>query len=89
MLYLLYQKIGKQDDELIRTNMMLSGIASDSPFKAKGVTPVELTIGTQTLAVAFFLIKVEGNYSLILDKDWIHANQCIPSTLHQVRYYNG
>jgi hypothetical protein len=84
MLYLLYQKIGKQDDEVIRTNMMLSGIASDSPFKAKGVTSIELTIGTQTLAAAFFVVEVEGDYSMILDKDWIHANQCIPSTLHQV-----
>jgi hypothetical protein len=26
---------------------------------------------------------VQGNFSLILGCDWIHANQCVPSTLHQ------
>jgi hypothetical protein len=26
---------------------------------------------------------VQGNYSVILGRDWIHANHCIPSTLHQ------
>jgi hypothetical protein len=40
--------------------------------------------GTKTLAAAFFVADVEGNYSLILGRDWIHANQCIPSTLHQM-----
>jgi hypothetical protein len=64
--------------------MMLSGVGTDSSIKAKGVTSIELTIGTKTLAVAFFVADVEGNYSLILGKDWIHANQCVPSTLHQM-----
>jgi hypothetical protein len=26
---------------------------------------------------------VQGNYIVILGRDWIHANYCIPSTLHQ------
>jgi hypothetical protein len=26
---------------------------------------------------------VQGNYSVILGHDWIHANCCVPSTLHQ------
>jgi len=29
------------------------------------------------------VIPTQGNYSLILGRDWIHANQCVPSTLHQ------
>jgi hypothetical protein len=57
---------------------------TDSSIKAKGVKSVELTIGTKTLAVAFFVADVEGNYSLILGRDWIHASQCVPSTLHQM-----
>ena len=84
MPYSLYKKLGKQDDELIKTNMTLSGIGTDSSIKAKEVTSVELTIGTKTLAAAFFIADVEGNYSLILGRDWIHANQCVPSTLHQI-----
>jgi hypothetical protein len=84
MSYSLYRKLGKQDDELVKTNMTLSGVGNDSSIKARGVTSVELTIGTKTLDAAFFVADVEGNYSLILGRDWIHANQCIPSTLHQM-----
>jgi hypothetical protein len=84
MPYSLYRKLGKQDDELVKTNMTLSGVGTDSSIKARGVTSVELTIGTKTLAAAFFVADVEGNYSLILGRDWIHVNQCIPSTLHQM-----
>jgi hypothetical protein len=84
MPYSLYRKLGKQDDELVKTNMTLSDVGTDSSIRSRGVTSVELTIGTKTLAVAFFIADVEGNYSLILDRDWIHANQCIPSTLHQM-----
>jgi hypothetical protein len=44
--YSLYRKLGKQDDELVKTNMTLSGVGTDSSIKARGVTSVELTIGT-------------------------------------------
>jgi len=44
---------------------------------------MELTVGSKTLATAFFVSEVQGNISLILVRDWIHANQCVPSTLHQ------
>jgi hypothetical protein len=68
MPYSLYRKLGKQDDELVKTNMTLSGVGNDSSIKARGVTSVELTIGTKTFAVAFFVTDVEGNYSLILGR---------------------
>jgi hypothetical protein len=64
--------------------MTLSGVGTDSSIKARGVTSVELTIRTKTLVVAFFIVDVEGNYNLILGRDWIHANQCISSTLHKM-----
>jgi hypothetical protein len=84
MPYSLYKKLGKHDDELVKTNMTLSGVGTNSSIKAKGVTFVKLTIGTKTLAAAFFVADVEGNCSLILGRDWIHANQCVPSMLHQM-----
>jgi hypothetical protein len=64
--------------------MTLSGVGSDSPVKTKGVTSIELTIRIKTLAIAFFVAEVEGNYSVILGRDWIHVNQFIPTTLHQM-----
>jgi hypothetical protein len=53
-------------------------------MEAKCVISTELTIASKSLATAFFVIEVQGNYSVILRCDWIHANHCIPSTLHQL-----
>jgi hypothetical protein len=52
-------------------------------MEARGVVSMELTVGSKLLAITFFVVKVQGNYSVILGRDWIHANHCIPSTLHQ------
>jgi hypothetical protein len=71
MPYSLYRKLGKQDDELVKTNMTLNGVGTDSSIKAKGVTSVELTIETKTLTAMFFVADVEENYSLNFGKDWI------------------
>jgi hypothetical protein len=50
---------------------------------AQGAISMEPTVGNKSLATAFFVVEVQGNYSIILDRDWIHANRCIPSTFHQ------
>jgi hypothetical protein len=52
-------------------------------MEARDVISMELTVGSKSLATAFFVIEVQGNYSVIHDRDWIHANRCVPSTLHQ------
>jgi hypothetical protein len=52
-------------------------------METRGVISMELTVGSKSLATAFFVVEVQGNYSVILGRDWIHANRCIPSTLHQ------
>jgi hypothetical protein len=52
-------------------------------MEARGAISMDLTIGSKSLATAFFIVDVQGNYSVILGCDWIHANCCIPSTLHQ------
>jgi hypothetical protein len=31
----------------------------------------------------FFMVDVKGRYNVLLGWDWIHANECVPSTLHQ------
>jgi hypothetical protein len=41
---------------------------------AKGVISMELTIGSKTLATTFSIAEAQGNFSLILGRDWIHAN---------------
>jgi hypothetical protein len=83
MPYSLFKKLGGSDDELIKTNMTISHVGGGEPMGAKGIISMELTIGSKTLATTFFVAKTQGNFSLILGRDWIHANQCVPSTLHQ------
>jgi hypothetical protein len=83
MPYSFFKKMGKSDEELIKTNMTINGIGGGDPIGTKGVVSMELTIGSKTLTTAFFIAEVQGNYSIILGWDSIHANCCIPSTLHQ------
>jgi hypothetical protein len=52
-------------------------------MEARGIVSRELTVGSKSLATVFFIVEVQGNYSVILGRDWIHTNRCIPSTLHQ------
>jgi hypothetical protein len=82
MLYSIFKKLGQEDDELVKTNQMLNDVGSNS-MEARGIIYMELTVGRKSVATAFFIIEVQGNYSIILDCNWIHANRCIPSTLHQ------
>jgi hypothetical protein len=77
MPYSMFKKLGLEDDELMKTNLMLNGMGHNS-MEARGVVSMELTIGSKSLATAFFVIQVQGNYSVILGRDWIHANHCIP-----------
>jgi hypothetical protein len=86
MLYSVFRKLRRKDDELVKTNPTLNGTRGN-PMEARGVISMELTIGSKSLATAFFIVKVQDNYSIILGHGWIHANHCIPSTLHQLLIY--
>jgi hypothetical protein len=68
MSYSIFKKLGRKDDELMKTNLMLNGVG-DNPIEARGVVFMELTVGSKSFATAFFVIKVQGNYSVILDRD--------------------
>ena len=83
MPYSVFNKLGLDEDDLMKTNMVLNGFEGKEKTEAKGVMSVELTVGSKTLATAFFVAEVQGNYNIILGRDWLHANQCMPSTLHQ------
>jgi len=82
MSYAVYRKLGKEDQDFTKTDMMLKDFERNvSPVK--GAICVELTIGSKTLPTTFFMISGKGAYNLLLGRDWIHANCCIPSTMHQ------
>jgi hypothetical protein len=77
-----FEKMGYGEEELMRTNTSLSAFTGEVT-DTKGVMSVELTVGSKTLATTFFVVDVNGRYNLLLGRDWIHANGCVPSTLHQ------
>jgi hypothetical protein len=82
MPYSVFKKLGREDDDLVKTNLTLSGFGGE-PIEAMGVISMELTVGSKTIPTAFFVADKQGNCSVLLGRDWIHANRCVPSTLHQ------
>jgi hypothetical protein len=82
LLLSLFKKLGHIEGDLKRTNLSLSGFARD-PTEAKGIIYMELMVGCKTMPTAFFVVDMKGCYNMLLGWDWIHANECVPSTLHQ------
>jgi hypothetical protein len=76
-----FEKLGFSERELMKTNTRLSA-SIDEVTEAKGVVSMELTVGSKTTPTTFFIVDAKGKYNLLLGRDWIHANGCVPSTLH-------
>ena len=81
MPYTTFCKLGKGLGDLIETNMMLKDLGGNAS-KTRAIN-IELIIESKTLLTTFFVIDGKGSYSLLLGHDWIHANCCVPSTMHQ------
>jgi hypothetical protein len=82
MPYSVLHQLGRSAEDLIKTNVTLNdfnGQASES----QGVLNVDLTMGSKTVTTSFFIISSKSTYTVLLRRDWIDANCCIPSTMHQ------
>jgi hypothetical protein len=80
----LFKKLGHVDGDLKRTNLSLSGFAGD-PMEARGIICKEVTVESKTMPMAFFMVDVKEHYNVLLRQDWIHTNDCVTTTLHQLR----
>jgi hypothetical protein len=78
----LFKTLGHVEGDLKRTNLSLS-IFAGGLTEAIGIIYKEVTVGSKTVPTAFFVVDVKGHYNMLLGQDWIHANECVPSTLHQ------
>jgi hypothetical protein len=67
---------------LIKTNVTLSDFNGQTS-EAQGILSVDLTVGNKTVPTSFFIINSKSTYNVLLNRDWIHANCSIPSTMHQ------
>jgi hypothetical protein len=82
MPYTTFRKLGMGPGDLTPTSIVLNDFAGN-PLDTKGCVHVDLMIGSKTFLTTFSVIEGKGAYSLLLGRDWIHANCCIPSTMHQ------
>jgi hypothetical protein len=48
MLYSFFKKMGKSDEELIKTNMMINDVGGGDPIGDKGIASMELIVGSKT-----------------------------------------
>jgi hypothetical protein len=78
----LFKKLGHIESDLKHTNLSLSGFVGD-PMEDRGIICKELTVGSKTVHTTFFMVDMKGCYNVLLGRDWIHTNECVPSTLHQ------
>jgi hypothetical protein len=82
MPYTTFRKLGVGLRDLTPTSIVLNDFAGNHS-DTKGCVHVDFMIGSKTLLTTFFVIEGKGAYSLLLRRDWIHPNCCIPSTMHQ------
>ena len=74
--------LGRSINDLIETEVVVSAFIGEVS-KTLGILPIDITIGSKTTLSTFFVIDSTTNYNILLGRDWIHANRCLPSSLHQ------
>jgi hypothetical protein len=82
MPYSVLHQLGHSTGDLIKTNVTLSDFNGQT-LEAQGVLNVDLTMGSKTVPTSFFVVNKKSTYTILLGRDWIHANCCIPSMMHQ------
>jgi hypothetical protein len=79
---LLIKKLEDVKGDHKHTNLSLSGFTGD-PTEAKGIIYKAVMVGRKIVPTTFSVVDVKGRYNGLLRWDWIHTNECVPSTLHQ------
>jgi hypothetical protein len=82
MPYSVLRQLGRSAEDLIKTNITLSDFNGQAS-EAQGILNVDLTVGSKTVPTSFFIVSSKSTYTVLLGRDLIHANCCIPSTMHQ------
>lgn len=75
--------LGKNEGDLIPTEVSVAAFTGETT-KTLGVFPADVTVGSMSSLCVFFVVNPSANFQALLGRDWIHANQCIPSSMHQL-----
>jgi hypothetical protein len=73
MPYSMLCRLGRSTRDLIKTNVTLSDFNGQTS-EAQGVLSVDLTVGSKTVPTSLFIAKSKSTYTVLLGRDWIHAN---------------
>jgi hypothetical protein len=82
MSYSVLRQLGRSTEDLNNTNITLSDFNGQAS-EAQGVLNVDLTMGSKTVPTSFLFVSSKSTCTVLLGRDWIHANCYIPSTMHQ------
>jgi hypothetical protein len=82
MPYSVLRQLGRSAEDLIKTNVTLSDF-NGRASEAQDVLNVDLNVGSKTVPTSFVIVSNKSTYTVLLGRDWIHANNCIPSMMHQ------
>ncbi|XP_051140068.1 uncharacterized protein LOC127257654 [Andrographis paniculata] len=76
------KKLGKGIHDLSPVEFEMTSFTGQ-PTKPEGMMVATIEVGPKKISTVFFIVDADTTYSLLLGRDWIHASQCVPSTLHQ------
>ena len=74
--------IGKSVDDLLPTEVNINNFSGGSS-EAREIVALQLQVGSRLMGTTFFVIDSTSNYNVLLGRDWVHLNGCVPSSLQQ------
>ncbi|OMO82013.1 Retrotransposon gag protein [Corchorus capsularis] len=87
--YSTLRRLGKGADNLIKSDVTVSDF-SGTGNQIRGILQTDLTVGSKTSISTFCVVDSPSTYNVLLGRDWIHSNWCVPSSLHQLLiFWNG
>ena len=76
------KKLKQSTYTITSSSVVITGFAGERR-KAEAVVTVHVTVGSRVCETCFFVIRTGSSYNALLGRDWIHANKCVPSLMHQ------
>ena len=64
------------------SSIIITGFVGERK-KVEAVVTVHVTVGSRVCETCFFMVRTGSSYNALLGRDWIHANKCVPSSMHQ------
>lgn len=77
------KKLDRNETILIPTDVVITNFIGETT-KPADIVSADIIIGGSMTMLTFFVMQTISNYNVLLGQDWIHANSCVPSSLHQL-----